>query len=261
MRNFALLAAVVAALFAGTASADILSDNFSPEAEATGIGVGIGTGGDADATAFGWGEGGDAEAGAVAGAGVYGSGNSDATAVTGPATAITGPATAVNGPQVTDVDASNRSSNFNSNLNSNRNDLENTNVSVQGQHTDVDTTDVSVQGQGQDQGQGQVQGIHFSDNDTSIVKYKAAKTAAASAADIVLGTCQTGMSAQTHMGGGSMGSPDEVCLLFTASQLAYSQDKPELGDKLLNEAVEILRVRANPVRRLFQGIPLIGRLF
>ena len=117
-------------------------------------------------------------------------------------------------------------------------------------------TSFSDQDQHQGQGQGQQQGINFSDDDTVVYE-----EAASSAASLYLGSCQAGVSAQTHMGGGSLGSPDSVCLLFTASQVAASLNDYELAHKLLGEAVEILKIRTNPVRRFFQGIPLLGRVF
>jgi hypothetical protein len=89
-------------------------------------------------------------------------------------------------------------------------------------------------------------------------KYKAATS---SSATLVLGTCQAGASAQTFQAGASIGSPDEVCLLFTASQLALTQNNPHLAADLLDRAVTVLKWRANPVRRAFQALPLLGRLF
>lgn len=85
--------------------------------------------------------------------------------------------------------------------------------------------------------------------------------AASSAATLILGTCQTGFSAQTHMGGGSVASPDTVCLLFTAAQLADSFGDVELRDFLLNRAVTILKARTNPVVRGIEATPLFRKIF
>lgn len=169
-----------------------------------------------------------AVAGAVAGAGVFDSGNSMANSLS---------SVSRSGNSEVDVNASSQ----------------NENTNVQGQRTDVDTTDVSVQGQGQKQG------IQFSDDDTVI--YKEAENSAASAADLVLGTCQAGLSAQTQMGGGSLGGPDEVCLLFTLSQMYQAQGNTEAANAVLKRAEDTLKWRNNVVRRAFQAIPLLGRMF
>lgn len=86
-------------------------------------------------------------------------------------------------------------------------------------------------------------------------------SAASSAAAIVIGSCSKGVSAQSHMGGGSMASPDEVCLLFSLSSMYRLHGNIELSDKALADAAQILRFRNNPVRRSFQAIPLIGNIF
>lgn len=120
-------------------------------------------------------------------------------------------------------------------------------------NVDVDVETFTVQDQDQhqrqDQDQANSQTVLFEDRE-----------AASSSASLYLGTCQAGMSAQTIQGGGAIGSPDEVCLLFTASQVAATQGRKVLAEKLLDEAVDILKVRSNPVRRFLQGIPLIGRV-
>lgn len=112
-------------------------------------------------------------------------------------------------------------------------------------------TAVGTQQQSQNQAslQGNEQSVTFEDD-----------VAASSAATLVLGTCQSGVSAQTIQGGGALGGPDEVCLLFTASQVAASQGRFELSNKLLDEAVDILKVRSNPVVRFLQGIPVIRKV-
>lgn len=122
------------------------------------------------------------------------------------------------------------------------------------QDVDVDVNQFQVQEQGQVQGQSSKTG----DNTVTITEDN--RFPASSAASLYLGTCQAGVSAQTLQGGGSLGSPDEVCLLFTAAQVASSQNRPELATKLLDEAVDILKIRSNPVRRFLQGFPLIGRV-
>lgn len=86
-------------------------------------------------------------------------------------------------------------------------------------------------------------------------------SAASSAAAIVIGACSKGVSAQTHMGGGAMASPDEVCLLFSLSSMYRLNGDIEKSDKALEDAASILRFRANPVRKGFQAIPLIGNIF
>jgi hypothetical protein len=63
------------------------------------------------------------------------------------------------------------------------------------------------------------------------------------------------------MGGGSIASPDDVCLLFGLSSMYRSVGNVELADKALSDAATILRWRANPVSRFFGAIPLIGRIF
>lgn len=84
---------------------------------------------------------------------------------------------------------------------------------------------------------------------------------ASSAPNLVLGTCQAGLTAQSQMGGGSMGGPDEVCLLFTLSQIQLAMGDREAAYRSLDLAETTLKWRANPVRRFFQAIPLLGRIF
>jgi len=134
-------------------------------------------------------------------------------------------------------------------------DASSRNVNVQGQRTDVNTSDFNTQGQNQ----GQNQGINFSDDDS--VVYKEAENSASSPGALILGTCQAGVAAQTQMGGGSLGGPDEVCLYFTLSQMYYSQGNQEAAAAALKRAEDTLRWRNNVVRRAFQAIPLIGRMF
>jgi hypothetical protein len=84
---------------------------------------------------------------------------------------------------------------------------------------------------------------------------------ASSAPNLILGTCQAGLTAQSQMGGGSMGGPDEVCLLFTLSQIQLAMGDREAAYRSLDLAETTLKWRANPVRRFFQAIPLLGRIF
>lgn len=139
--------------------------------------------------------------------------------------------------QNVDVDVDVDNHNFNNNINHNE------------ASASAEAGAFQTQGQGQHQSQGNEQSIVFED-----------KVAASPAASLYLGTCQAGMSAQTLQGGGSLGSPDEVCLLFTAAQVASTQGRETLANKLLDEAVDILRIRSNPVRRFLQGVPLLGRV-
>jgi hypothetical protein len=74
------------------------------------------------------------------------------------------------------------------------------------------------------------------------------------------------------MGGGAVASPDDACLLADLSKLAgayeaVAETKTEQtywkGRKveLFEEAVDILKIRTNPVKRFFAAIPLLGRIF
>jgi hypothetical protein len=96
---------------------------------------------------------------------------------------------------------------------------------------------------------------------SSNVVFEDAENSASSPSTLILGTCQAGLTANTQMGGGSMGGPDEVCLLFTLAQMYYEQGDTEAGDRTLKRVDDTLRWRNNVVRRFFQAIPLIGRIF
>ena len=87
------------------------------------------------------------------------------------------------------------------------------------------------------------------------------EASAASPGALILGTCQAGLTAQTQMGGGSMGGPDEVCLLFTLAQMQAHFGLIDESRATLARAETILNWRGNVVRRFFQAIPLVGRIF
>ena len=87
------------------------------------------------------------------------------------------------------------------------------------------------------------------------------EASAASPGALILGTCQAGLTAQTQMGGGSMGGPEEVCLLFTLAQMQAHFGDVEAANATLDRAETILKWRGNIVRRAFQAIPLLGRIF
>jgi hypothetical protein len=84
---------------------------------------------------------------------------------------------------------------------------------------------------------------------------------ASSPGTLILGTCQAGVSANSQMGGGSLGGPDEVCLLFTLAQMHAGLGNFPAAADALKRADDTLRWRNNVVRRFFQAIPLIGRMF
>lgn len=96
-------------------------------------------------------------------------------------------------------------------------------------------------------------------NTTTVEGDEDSKRRAHSAAALVIGTCQTGFSAQGPMGGASAAASDSVCLLFTASQMATEQGNTALASELLDRSVSILKWRTNKVRVFFQGLPLVGR--
>ena len=119
----------------------------------------------------------------------------------------------------------------------------------------------AVQGQGQVQGQKQtqVQG----NVQVSQTTYEDAKNPASSAANLFLATCTSGASAQGFGGGGSLGGPDDVCLLLNFAQVAaaFGGDAgAEQSAWALREAQQILKIRANPLRKALQAIPLVGRI-
>lgn len=121
---------------------------------------------------------------------------------------------------------------------------------------DVDTTAVAVAEQSQKQAQGQFQAQGNSQNLT----IEDAKNPAASAANLYLANCTSGASAQGFGGGGSLGGPDDVCLLLNFAQVAATFGTPEDAAWALGEAKNILKVRTNSFRRVLQAIPLVGRI-
>lgn len=97
-------------------------------------------------------------------------------------------------------------------------------------------------------------------NTTTTTKHNE-DASASSPASLVLGTCQSGLSVNTQLGGGAIASPDSVCLLYTLAQLQRSAGHVDQADATLNRAAEILNARTNPVIRFFESIPLLRRIF
>ena len=136
-----------------------------------------------------------------------------------------------------------------SNTNANVNVADSESVS----NADSFSSSLAINEQGQGQAQGQGQSVNM--------KFEATDAVAASAPNLVLGTCQAGLTGQSQMGGGSMGGPDEVCLLFTLSQIQMAMGDMEGAQESVDLAADTLKWRANVVRRAFQAVPLIGRIF
>ena len=117
----------------------------------------------------------------------------------------------------------------------------------------------AVQGQVQGQKQTQVQG----NVQVTETTYEDAKNPASSAANLFLATCTSGASAQGFGGGGSLGGPDDVCLLLNFAQVSAvfgGEAGAEQSAWALREAQHILKIRANPLRKALQAIPLVGRI-
>lgn len=125
-------------------------------------------------------------------------------------------------------------------------------VTVTNTNTAVAT---AVQSQGQEQGQFQAQG------NVQKLEIEDAKNPASSAANLFLANCTSGASGQGFGGGGSIGGPDEVCLLMNLAVVSASLGDVETSTWALGEAKLILRFRTNPFLRVFQAIPIVRRIF
>ena len=136
-------------------------------------------------------------------------------------------------------------------------DVRNTNTTVV--VTDVDVENTAVQGQGQEQSQGQFQ----AQGNSQKLTIEDAENPASSAANLFLANCTSGASAQGFGGGGSLGGPDDVCLLLNFAQVASmfgGEAGPEQSAWALKEAQNILKVRANVFRRMLQALPVVGKI-
>lgn len=117
-----------------------------------------------------------------------------------------------------------------------------------------DATATAVQGQEQGQAQFQAQG------NVQKLTIEDAANPASSAANLYLANCSSGASAQGFGGGGSVGGPDEVCLLLNASQVAFFQGDFEQASDLRGIAVKILKERTNSLLRFLQMLPVVRRV-
>lgn len=106
------------------------------------------------------------------------------------------------------------------------------------------------QGQFQEQGQANVQALTIED----------AQNPASSAPNLFLASCNSGASAQGFGGGGSVGGPDEVCLLLNYAQMANYLGDREGSDWAMKEAKNILEVRTNSFLRFLQALPLLRKV-
>jgi len=106
------------------------------------------------------------------------------------------------------------------------------------------------QEQGQFQAQGNSQSLTIED----------AKNPASSAANLYLSQCTSGASAQGFGGGGSVGGPDEVCLLLNLAVVANGLGDTEASKAALTRASKILTERTNPFLRFLQMFPVIRRV-
>ena len=131
-------------------------------------------------------------------------------------------------------------------------DIRNTNTAV----ADADARATAVQGQEQ----GQIQGQFQAQGNSQKLTIEDAANPASSAAALYLANCSSGASAQGFGGGGSVGGPDEVCLLLNASNVAFLQGDVEQATELRGIAVKILKERTNSLLRFLQMLPVVRRV-
>lgn len=93
------------------------------------------------------------------------------------------------------------------------------------------------------------------------VSNREASNPASSAAGLFLANCTSGASAQGFGGGGSLGGPDDVCLLLNLSQVAAIEGDQATAQAALKRAENILTIRTNPVVRYLQAIPVLRHIF
>lgn len=137
-------------------------------------------------------------------------------------------------------------------------EVRNTNTNVNTNVVDADAKATSIQGQGQEQEQGQ--GQFQAQGNSQKLTIEDAKNPASSAANLYLANCTSGASAQGFGGGGSVGGPDEVCLLLNLAIVSATLGDAEGSKVALDRAARIMTERTNPFLRFLQMFPVIRRV-